>query len=214
MDRFALFATPLFVFELPELEIYNRELRAALLAEQKATPGVQRSNVGGWHSVPDLSQRPDPAWRALMQRTVGCVDALVAELAHQGEPATPPPPQPLPRFRYGVHGWAMILGHGDYVVLHEHGEAHWSTVYYVDAGDEEEATAGDDPSGVLAFVDPRRGGRNVPGLELFPTTFTVRPRTGTLVVFPGWLQHYVHPYRGQRPRISVSCNLVMDAARP
>jgi hypothetical protein len=138
-----------------------------------------------------------------MQTTVSCVGALVAELA-RGEAEAPPP---LPRYRYGVHGWAMVLERGDYVVLHEHGEAHWSTVYYVDAGDDDAAE-----SGLLAFVDPRRGGRSVPGADLFPTTFTVRPRTGTLVIFPGWLQHYVHPYRGSRPRISISCNLVMEAA--
>jgi hypothetical protein len=102
----------------------------------------------------------------------------------------------------------MILERGDYVVLHEHGEAHWSTVYYVDAGDDDAAE-----SGLLAFVDPRRGGRTVPGVDLFPTTFTVRPRTGSLVVFPGWLQHYVHPYRGSRPRVSISCNVVMEPAR-
>jgi uncharacterized protein (TIGR02466 family) len=210
MDRFALFPTPVFVFELAELDVCNRELSAALLAERRTSAGVQRSNFGGWHSVPDLSQRRDPAFRALMQSTVGCVGGVVAELARGagGEP----PPLPLPRFRYGVHGWAMILDHGDYIVLHEHGEAHWSTVYYVDAGDDEPAAGAASASGLLAFVDPRRGGRSVPGVELFPTTFTVRPRTGTLVVFPGWLQHYVHPYRGTRPRISVSCNLVMEVA--
>jgi hypothetical protein len=225
MDRFGLFSTPLFVFELPELAPFNEPLAAALLAERQASPGLQRSNVGGWHSLPDLSQRHDPALRTLMQSTVSRVGGVVSELAalaaggaepaqsSLGSPAEPS----LPRFRYGVHGWAMILERGDYVVLHEHGEAHWSTVYYVDAGDDgdDASGAGSDPapSGLLAFVDPRRGGRTVPGVELFPTTFTVRPRTGTLVVFPGWLQHYVHPYRGSRPRISISCNLVMDLAR-
>jgi hypothetical protein len=31
-----------------------------------------------------------------------------------------------------------------------------------------------------------------------------------LVVFPGWLQHYVHPYRGTRPRVAIACNLTMS----
>ena len=85
-------------------------------------------------------------------------------------------------------------------------------MYYVDAGD----PPGEDrpQAGLLALVDPRRGGRPIPEMDLFPSTFTVTPRTGALVVFPGWLQHYVHAYRGARPRISVSCNLAMDAAPP
>jgi putative 2-oxoglutarate-Fe(II)-dependent oxygenase superfamily protein len=208
MDRFALFPTPLFVLPLPELAEVNSELTARLLAERQASPGLQRSNVGGWHSRPDLSQRPDACYRTLLQRIVGCVDGVVAELAAAS--GALPPGAPPPRFRYGIHGWAMILGPADYVVLHDHGEAHWSTVYYVDAGDD----TGDATAGRLAFVAPGRGGRPVPGLELFPTTFTIRPRTGSLVVFPGWLQHYVHPYRGSRPRISISCNLVLDAGAP
>ena len=57
--------------------------------------------------------------------------------------------------------------------------------------------------------DPRRGGRPIPGLES-GATFTIRPRTGMLVVFPGWLQHYVHPYRGTRPRIAIACNVTMS----
>jgi len=44
--------------------------------------------------------------------------------------------------------------------------------------------------------------------------FDIAPRTGALVVFPGWLQHYVHAYVGDRPRICVSSNLTMEVAPP
>lgn len=199
MESFALFPTQLFVFDLPDLDAVNRELTERFLAERSSSPGVQRSNVGGWHSVPDLAQRPEPCYRTLLSAIVNRVDESVARLSH----AAGAPPQ---RWRYGLHGWAMVLDDRDYVILHDHGEAHWSSAYYVDAGDEAE-----EPSGYLAFLDPRRGGRAIPGLD--HTTFTVRPRTGMLVLFPGWLQHYVHPYRGRRPRISISCNVVMEPAR-
>lgn len=38
-------------------------------------------------------------------------------------------------------------------------------------------------------------------------TFHLYPRTGMLAVFPAWLVHWVAPYRGRRPRISVAANL-------
>jgi hypothetical protein len=115
------------------------------------------------------------------------------------------------RFRFAMHGWAMVMRAGHYTILHDHADAHWSLVYYVDAGDAdpEEAT-----SGLLAFVDPRRSGLVIPGVDLLPSTFTVRPRTGSIVVFPGYLQHYVHAYRGVRPRVSVSCNVRMELVGP
>jgi len=31
-----------------------------------------------------------------------------------------------------------------------------------------------------------------------------------LVVFPGYLQHYVHAYRGTRPRVAIACNLTLS----
>src|SRR5437773_11362395 len=115
-----------------------------------------------------------------------------------------PPPRP---WQFAAQAWAMVMRNGDYTIAHDHGEAHWSTSYYVDAGDADFERTPD--SGAFAVLDPRRSGRPIPGLES-GATFTIRPRTGMLVVFPGWLQHYVHPYRGTRPRIAIACNVTMS----
>jgi hypothetical protein len=37
----------------------------------------------------------------------------------------------------------------------------------------------------------------------------VRPENGMMLIFPGWLNHYVHPYWGERERISVAFNLMI-----
>jgi uncharacterized protein (TIGR02466 family) len=114
-------------------------------------------------------------------------------------------------WRAAAEAWAMVMTDGDHTIVHEHGDAHWSSTYYVDAGDADLERTPD--SGAFAVLDPRRGGRALPGIDPGPT-FTIRPRTGMLVVFPGWLQHYVHPYRGTRPRISIACNLTMSPVGP
>jgi uncharacterized protein (TIGR02466 family) len=195
-----LFTTPVTAFDLPAMEDLNRELAERLLEEETRVPSWHRANVGGWHSAPDLSRRPEACYRGLMRAVVDQVSHTVAALAADAE-------QPMPRFRYGVTGWAMIMRHGHYVIPHDHGDAHWSTAYYVDAGDDAPA-----PSGRLVFLDPRRSGRAVPDLALFPSTFELAARTGALVVFPGWLQHFVHSYQGRRPRICISCNVTMEVA--
>jgi uncharacterized protein (TIGR02466 family) len=114
----------------------------------------------------------------------------------------------VPTYRYAVTSWAMIMRDGNYVTPHDHGESHWSIAYYVDAGDELPP-----PSGRLAFLDPRRSGRMIPDVDLLPTVFDIAPKTSSLVVFPGWLQHHVHAYRGQRPRICISANVALDTER-
>jgi uncharacterized protein (TIGR02466 family) len=194
-----LFSTPLVVVDLPGMEAANAEISTQLLAEEQAVPSWQRANVGGWHSVPNLSQRPQPCYRTLMRAVVDQVTTVVRGLASDMGLAQ------VPQYRYGVTAWGMVLREGHYVMVHDHGDVHWSVAYYVDAGDEVA-----EPSGRLVFVDPRRSGRSIPELDLFPTSFDIQPRTGALVIFPGWLQHYVHAYRGQRPRICVSCNLTME----
>ena len=85
-------------------------------------------------------------------------------------------------------------------------------VQLADCGDGDLRTHPD--SGAIGFLSPVSGAGTAGGLSLFPTTFTVRPRSSMLVSFPGWLQHYVHPYRGTQPRVGISCNVRMDIAPP
>jgi len=183
----------------------NRDLTARLVAESVSVPSVHRSNVGGWHSQPDLAVRPEPCYRTLVQYIVTRVRETAEGLAQESG-------QRLPAMRLGVHAWAMVMQNGDYTIPHDHADTHWATVYYADAGDADEGAHPD--SGLLALVDPRHGGRPMPGLDLLGKTFTARPSVGRLLVFPGWLLHYVNAYCGERPRVSVSCNITFELASP
>jgi uncharacterized protein (TIGR02466 family) len=192
------------MYDLAGMDEVNREVTALLVAESVSVPSVHRSNVGGWHSQ-NLVARPEACFRALIQAIVTRVRETVDALSREKG-------QPLPAMRMGLHGWAMVMRNGDYTIPHDHSEAHWATVYYADAGDADEGAHPE--SGLLAFIDPRHGGRPMPGLDLVGGNFTVPPRTGRLVVFPAWLLHYVHSYRGQRPRVAISCNIIFEPASP
>ncbi|HKE15901.1 MAG TPA: putative 2OG-Fe(II) oxygenase [Kofleriaceae bacterium] len=202
MDRFSLFSTPVLVFAVDDVEELDAELCARLVAEARSSPGVERSNAGGWHSVPDLSLRQDACYRRLMQIVVERVRAALVDIAAARGLTVDH------RYRFGVQGWAMVMEDGDYAVVHDHAEAHFSVVHYADAGDVD--LDAHPSSGALTFVGPRAGGAAVPGLDLFPGHFSIEPRTGLMVVFPGWLPHFVHPYRGTRPRVSISCNVRLE----
>lgn len=204
MPQLPLFPTPVTLFDLPDMEAINRDVTAQLVAESQTVPSVHRSNVGSWHSA-NLAMRPEPHFRELINRIRARVAETVETLARESQQALPP-------MRIGVHAWAMVMRDGDYTIPHNHSEVHWATVYYADAGDADLETHPE--SGVLALVDPRQGGRPMPGLELTGSTFSVAPRTGRLVVFPAWLLHYVHAYRGNRPRVAISCNCMFDPIMP
>jgi hypothetical protein len=166
-QQFALFHTPLSVYDVANVEDVNRDLRERLCHEARTAPGMRRSNVGGWHSPPDLALRADPCYRAVMKLIVDHVNATQSKvLAAMGLSPSP--------CRVAAQAWAMVMHNGDYTIVHEHGDVHWSSTYYVDAGDADlERTPN---SGALAVLDPRRGGRPFAGIEP-GSTFTIRPRT-------------------------------------
>ena len=203
MEALGLFTTPIFSFISAENPGLAVELAERMVRESERSPGIARSNSGGWHSIPDLSQRPEPCFQELMRRTVWSVQAAFFEIARAQDAEV------SMYYRYSVQAWAMVMRNGQHAVLHDHAEAHFSVVYYPAIGDADREQYPD--SGRLSFVDPRRGGTVVSGIELFPSQFSLDPRVGQMVVFPGWLQHFVEPYRGTKPRVSISCNVRLEA---
>ena len=181
MESQFLFPTPIFVVPLLDAVVHHHELTQRLVAESQAVTTVSRSNVGGWHSRPDLAMRPEGCYQSLLRSIVDQVCVVTDGLARQSGRALPP-------YGFGLQGWAMVMRRGHYAAVHDHSDSHWSVVYYVDVGEEAPA-----PSGQLTFIDPRRSGRTLDELGIFQSAFSITPRAGFLVIFPGWLQHYVHP---------------------
>ena len=204
MEAFGLFSTPVFVLDPPNMAAFCADVTQRLLAERAKSPGVQASNLGGaWHSTPDLAQRSDPLWQRTVQEVIaGARHAFNEVAASLGIDTTDLD------LDYAVQMWGMVIPTGGYATVHAHGDADWSVAFYMDAGDAD--LEADPASGTLSFIDPRRVPPTGHGVPLFPSTFNVRPVTGQLVVFPGWLQHHVHPYRGTRPRVTLSANLKLE----
>lgn len=103
-------------------------------------------------------------------------------------------------------GWYNTNRYGDHHGPHTHPGAYLSGTYYVcvpSAGTE------DAKSGCISFFDPR-GGANMVTVGGEPdarSSYTVRPRAGTLLMWPSPLQHQVHPNLSREPRVSISFNL-------
>jgi uncharacterized protein (TIGR02466 family) len=201
MQLATLFSTPIAMYEPPDLAAMNQEMTDILVAESESIPSVARSNVGGWHSAYNLQTRPEACFRKLAA-------LIVARAQETSEAVAKTTGGHFPKVNAVPHMWAMVMRDGNYTSPHTHSAAHWASVYYPDAGDANTITH--PGSGVITFVDPRSGNFPIPGLSMTVGEFVVSPQTGQLLVFPGWLMHYVHTYRGSRPRVSISCNVTYD----
>lgn len=199
MQRLEIFSTPVLVHAQAIAPALAKRLTARFVTASQETPGVQRSNIGGWHSLPDLSTRTDPDFIGLMDAIWAGVRTSVDALgASRGIGVGR-------SYRFALQAWAMVMRAGDYTIPHHHAASPLSGVLYLDAGDP--ATETHPKSGRLTFIDPRNGVAPAEGFDLFPSLFEVRPRTASMAVFPGFVQHFVHAYQGGRPRVSVSFNV-------
>lgn len=189
-------------FRLPHSQAVNQELMALILAREKTEPNVQHANVGGWHSRPDLLDWPQPAIATLRGWIVQAVQHMIQTTVEQLRAGG------LNRsFNGGVkiYGWANVSRQGNYHSLHNHPGSCWSGVYYVEAGESDYTRH--PSSGVIDLHDPRPFTEMTftPG-DPYGQKYSIRPESGTMLLFPGFLYHYVHPYFGSDERISIAFN--------
>ena len=102
---------------------------------------------------------------------------------------------------------ANVGERGAYHVPHIHRNSSWSAVYYVDV-----PTDDPDPGGELELLDPRMNAL-IPGVHQRKQAFRIKPKTGMGVCFPSWLEHWVHPWNSDEPRISIAWNVAVLEVR-
>jgi uncharacterized protein (TIGR02466 family) len=196
-DISLVFGVPLLVQPMPGAAQLNPGLARLILARERQGAGVRKSNSGGWHSEETLLSWPEPEIATLRGWIDGAVQR-VCRLPFRQHPG------PLD-IAYRATAWANVNRHGHYNNIHIHAGSHWAIVYYVATGEEE---PGHPLNGQLELRDPRpaAGHARLPAFG-FGRALTVRPTAGLLVVFPAWLEHWVHPFYGTGARISIAANI-------
>lgn len=201
-DILRLFSTPLVMADLPEADKLNPRLTKIILERAEGDPGTQHSNLGGWQSTWDMQDWGGPPLKKVLAAACSLADSMT--VSRDGKPAT---------VRWKVNCWANINRRGEANEFHTHPGAFWSGCYYVDDGG-----IGEDPTlgGAFEVQDPRGVAPAMyapmltfagPGGASLGASYTLRPYSGMVILFPSWLQHAARPYRGQRMRISIAFNL-------
>lgn len=198
-EHLELFPTPVLRRAMSGLDGLNARLVELALEHEAADGGLVRSNVGGWHSADTFLQQDDPAVVVLRELLQRAVHDWVAWTSGR-DPETF-------ELTVALQGWAMVARRGHYARPHVHPSTHLALVYYADAGDPPSDAGPEAFSGRLELLDPRNRPQmlDLPGIPV-RDSLGVTPVSGGLIAFPAWLYHYVHPYQGVRPRVSIACN--------
>lgn len=179
-----LFPTNLGIFEIENSQTINEQLRAIPELADNSHRLYVRENI--WSIKDD---------HTVLQQLHDIVLEKVAEYAEKCYPF-----KYRPEHFSHVEGWAENVAPGaQNFFMHSHRTTHVACVYYYNVNE---------TSGAIDFVDPRA---NLGILSLSYNTshniYRHTPRNGQLIMFPGWLLHYIHPNKSNTVRQVISTNI-------
>ena len=212
-----LFGVPLSVHYLgEEFSELSNQITVDSLTEFRVDPeGSPRSNFGGWHSSFGIDGKYDSFSKLktiitehgnLFCKNQGFLDGLEC-----------------------VNMWANLSGPGDMNTPHTHGTDPLTGVFYPVDSISEDGTfntsyeddrlplgiqmcdqARKESGGSLVFTDPAYGkkitliNKNDPDNVSW---YHVYPKAGLLLLFPGYVTHFVTPFKENKKRLSISFSL-------
>ncbi len=208
-----LFSVPLAEFRLEQHESLDQELAELFLAREsegdKYRDPIRRDTQHGavFESRFNVFDWPDPPVRQLAAFVHTSLASVVNTLSDYT-------PEEFARLVFRYDAWFHVTRKGGYQGLHKHENASWSGIYCVDPGDD----VPDRPdSGVVRFHDPRSNanyyidaGNKRMKLPVHYGSYQIEHEAGKLLIFPSYLTHEIFPYIGDRPRIVVAFNAMVE----
>ena len=181
-----------------ESEPLNRDIVAALAAMGAPLEGLRPGE--NWQSDHGLHQ--SVAFRPLLEWVEAAAASALSHLRI-----------PKPLMITGC--WANVNAPGTGHRLHSHRNNYLSGAYYVQVQEGADSINFFDPKPQAGVIRPAATEPTAENTEVA----MVRVKTGSLLLFPAWLQHAVDVNRSNRTRISMSFNLMFpgfaeEMARP
>ena len=148
----------------------------------------QTSPSTGWSSFNHSNLKDDPNFSSLYDLLSPLINDFFDQLGFYGD------------WDF-VNSWANVYPKNSFVPHHNHGDVHWSGVYYINA---------DENCGDLFLLDPKEYALSN---EPFNTKWRgnhklrITPVPGKVVLFPGYLKHESAPNKNDSYRTIISFNI-------
>ena len=186
MMKAAFFPTLIYAKDLKlDIKLFER----AIMEWSQKDPGIQKTNVKGWHSTTNM--HTIPVFKPLVDELYKMQEDIYKEEFLANKP------------RLG-NMWANINYKDSFNRNHVHANSFFSGAYYVKVPKN---------SGQIKFNDPRSGPKyifpnqkKVPLPEHLWKELQVEPVENRVIMFPAWLEHLVDLNQSNDTRISVSFN--------
>ncbi len=180
--KISLFPTEVLIFKTKlDVEVLAKHVRN--FKDQIDPKGIQRSNVGGWHSITDYIERAKE-FKEFLDVQHECLETAMRDYN-------------LVQYSL-VNSWANISIGKDINRSHIHPNSFWSCCMYIKV-----------PGGGIEFEDPRlvcqMEGRAALSKKDY-AVYQITPEEGDLIIFPSWLRHRTLPSYSRKERITIASN--------
>ena len=186
MIKGAFFPTFIYAKDLKlDINLFAREI----MAWSQQDPGLQKTNVKGWHSKTNM--HTIPVFKPLVDELYQMQREIYNEEFIDGEP------------KLG-NMWANINYKNSFNKSHTHANSFFSGAYYIKVPKNSGQIEFDDPRSGPKHLIPNRKKVQLP--EHLWTNIHVQPIENRVIMFPAWLEHFVDVNQSDDTRISVSFN--------
>jgi len=186
----SIFPTPLYQYEVADFASLNRALLKEIDKRRSAEQGVAKSNRKGWHSATDLFERAEPAQAQVARILAQALAQATRQVA---------PDADMSGIQMVPEGWINVNQPGAFNAPHDHLGAFWSGCYYVSMPED---------GGGIEFLSPHKPLPSMAGFRAPITAdkLTLRPKPGTVLIFPATLVHWVQPNDSKHERVTIAFN--------
>lgn len=211
LEELTVWSTPLFVTQMPDHDFLKEALLAAVY-QQKAT-----------QTTAIESQISPKAKHALHESTLDFLDLadanvmeakrafeeLILEIAASVNQAFWP--EDMEADAHIIESWYHVTQKGGYHDAHSHPNCSWCGIYYLEPGDANIEGNG----GLNRFYDPRVNAEHYadPGTAYLGGhgVWDFTPTDGQVIIFPSYLKHSALPYFGDKDRVVIAFNAIIEA---
>ena len=178
-----ILSVPIWGFNIPDSSSFNEELLDFVYWLRDTTEGKNRSNFLGWQSHDYIYQEYTNFLKPLIQPLLDISNNIAKDFSER-----------ITKEVFIDSMWANINSQYSYNAHHVHSGT-LSGVYWVSAPEN---------SGKLVLVNP--AGRSETS-RIRIKNYGLTPESGSCILFPSWLEHYVEPNKNTQDRISISFNI-------
>ena len=211
IEEINVWTTPLYVTQMPDHDFLKDALLAAVYQQKAAQTTAIESQIAPkakhalHESTLDFLELAD----ANIMEAKRTLEELILEIATSVNQAFWP--ENMEVDAHIIESWYHVTRKGGYHDAHSHPNCSWCGIYYLDPGD----SAQEDNGGLNRFYDPRVNAEHYadPGTAYLGGhgVWDFVPTEGHIVIFPSYLKHSALPYFGEKDRVVIAFNSIIEA---